>query len=162
MATDSRRIILTSTRSETHICWRTGAGLFSTLLSANYPHLLISKSLSADMFPAASSCIKLFRNSRKTRITCSKELTMSLSQLVVSLLFTRGKIVSKNTSECNFCLCTQLPGQLCLLCKCIYAIWDPKIKICILPKLMAEIFWISVGQLLEKGLFLYYKLNKSI
>ena len=77
-------------------------------------HLLISKSLSADTFPAASSCITLSRSIRKTRINCSNELTVLLSQLIVALLFTRGKMVSKNTSGCNFSLCYIAPRTIML------------------------------------------------
>lgn len=47
---------LTSTRNETCGFWRTGAGFFSTLLSANYP-IWYSNSLSASIFPGANSSI---------------------------------------------------------------------------------------------------------
>lgn len=56
----------------------------------------------------------------------------------------------------------QLPGQISVLWDCIYEIQDPRIKTCLLSKYLAEIVWISMGWLLEKGLFLCYKLNKPI
>lgn len=126
-------------------------GFFSTVLSANYPiwysqNHFLQVFLQVQILP-----FNFLGITEKKIITCSKPL----SQLVVSLLFTRGK---NSTDYVNgFFSLFLAPRTISLLCNCMYKTWEPKIKVSVLSMLMAEFFCIFLGQFLEKGLFPCYK-----